>query len=181
MRWVDGMRGEGSAEAVIITGAYGSGKSSLAAEIADRLEEQGLAYAALDLDWLAWADTGTQDESAEHAMLLKNLACVLTNYLDAGVRFFVVARAFRDRSELDSLIRELPMRVRLVRLTVAPDVIEQRLGSVVTSGRHDDLRETTELVARSEVRGVEDRTVSNDRPIREAAAEVLDWLDWGRT
>ena len=73
------------------------------------------------------------------------------------------------------------MRLRLVRLTVPPDVIEKRLGSDVMSGRHDDLREVTALAAQSEVGGVEDRTVSNDRPIREAATEVLDWLDWGRS
>jgi hypothetical protein len=172
---------ERDVEAVLITGAYGSGKSSLAAEIADMLEERGLPYAAIDLDWLAWADTGRQDESAEHRLLLKNLASVMRNYLDAGVRFFVLARAFRSTSELESLIGALPMRPRLVRLTLPADVIERRLGSDVTSGRHDDLRELTALVAEAEVEGIEDRTVSNDRPISGAAAEVLEWLDWKGT
>ena len=45
------MRDEVGAEAVLITGVFGSGKSSVAAELADLLEREGLSYAALDLDW----------------------------------------------------------------------------------------------------------------------------------
>jgi len=40
---------------------YGSGKSSAAAEIAYVLEQQGAAYALLDLDYLGWASTGSAD------------------------------------------------------------------------------------------------------------------------
>ena len=47
--------------AILIIGPYGSGKSSLAGEIADVLEGQ-LPYAAIDMDWLAWFDTGDSDE-----------------------------------------------------------------------------------------------------------------------
>jgi adenylylsulfate kinase-like enzyme len=38
------------AEGVLVTGVYGSGKSSVAAEIAYLLEQQGDPYALLDLD-----------------------------------------------------------------------------------------------------------------------------------
>jgi adenylylsulfate kinase-like enzyme len=41
------------AEAVLLTGVYGSGKSSVAAEIAYLLERQGRPYALLDLDYLS--------------------------------------------------------------------------------------------------------------------------------
>jgi putative protein kinase ArgK-like GTPase of G3E family len=42
----------GAAEAVLITGVYGSGKSSAAEEIAYLLEQRGTRYALLDLDFL---------------------------------------------------------------------------------------------------------------------------------
>lgn len=58
-------------------------------------------------------------------MLLRNIAAVVANYLDEGVRYFVLARAFQGRSELDSLIGELPMPLKLVRLTVPVEVIEE--------------------------------------------------------
>jgi adenylylsulfate kinase-like enzyme len=45
---------------VLITGVYGSGKSTVAEEIAAVLEEHNAAYALLDLDFLAWFDTGAE-------------------------------------------------------------------------------------------------------------------------
>ena len=41
------------AEGVLLTGVYGSGKSSVAQEIAYLLEQQGEPFALLDLDYLA--------------------------------------------------------------------------------------------------------------------------------
>jgi adenylylsulfate kinase-like enzyme len=41
-----------SPQGVLITGVYGSGKSSVAAEIGYQLERRGELYALLDLDFL---------------------------------------------------------------------------------------------------------------------------------
>ena len=41
------------AEGVLLTGVYGSGKSSVAQEIAYLLEQQGEPFALLDLDYLS--------------------------------------------------------------------------------------------------------------------------------
>jgi adenylylsulfate kinase-like enzyme len=65
------------AEAVLLTGVYGSGKSTIAQEIACRLEQRGDRYALLDLDYLSWAATSSGDRSGEFAMMLANLAAVL--------------------------------------------------------------------------------------------------------
>ena len=98
--------------AILITGPYGSGKSSLAGEIADLVEGE-MPYAAIDLDWLAWYDA--IDGSPEHelgAVGLKNLSDVVRNYLDAGVRLFVIAAAsVEDAGELGRC-RRPPCRCR---------------------------------------------------------------------
>lgn len=164
-------------EAVLITGVYGSGKSSAAEEIAALLEERNASYALLDLDFLAWFDAG-EDGPTEHQMMLTNLAAVVGNYLSVGVRFFVLARAIRDGAELDSLRAVLPMPLKVVRLTVPLQEVEERLRSDVTSGRRDDLREAAVWIADSRGVGIEDVTISNDRPIREVAVDILDWLGW---
>ena len=111
-------------------------------------------------------------------MMMKNLAAVVGNYLAVGVRFFVLAGAIRDRTELDGLAAKLPMPLRVVRLTVPLPEIEERLRPDPTAGRRDDLREATAWVTGSIGVGIEDTTVSNDRPIREVAADILDWLGW---
>jgi adenylylsulfate kinase-like enzyme len=45
---------EHRAEGVLLTGVYGSGKSSVAKEIAYSLEQRGEPYALLDLYYLSW-------------------------------------------------------------------------------------------------------------------------------
>ena len=46
----------GEPQAVLITGLFGTGKSSVAIEMADVLEQRGLRYAVIDLDWLCVGD-----------------------------------------------------------------------------------------------------------------------------
>lgn len=83
-------------EAVLITGAFGVGKSSVVVEIAELIERNGLRYAALDLDWLAWGWPGeSDDEIAEFRLMLENLQLVVGNYLRRGNDRFVLAHAVR--------------------------------------------------------------------------------------
>lgn len=176
----DGMPGQQDrpAVAVLVTGVFGSGKSSLAMELADLLGDARAPYALLDLDFLAWFDTGGDTESTEREMMLANLDVVAANYLRIGVRHFILALAVSSTYELDSLRAVLRMPLRVVRLVVPLAQIEKRLSSDVTTGRRDDLRVAGEWIATDRGAGIEDVTVSNQGPIRQVAAEVLDWLGW---
>jgi adenylylsulfate kinase-like enzyme len=93
---------QGEPQAALITGLFGTGKSSVAVEMADALEGHALPYAVIDLDWLCWGWAGG-GEGSEHRMMLANLAPVVTNYLGAGVRYLILARSFRTPGELASL------------------------------------------------------------------------------
>ena len=53
-----------------MTGVYGVGKSTVVAQMGDLLEARGLPYAAIDLDWLAWADDGSNAPHDDDRMLL---------------------------------------------------------------------------------------------------------------
>ena len=71
--------------AILITGPYGSGKSSLAGEIAE-IVEGDLPYAAIDLDWLAWFEAADGAEVHEtSAVELRNLSDVVRNYLEVAL------------------------------------------------------------------------------------------------
>lgn len=166
------------AEGILLTGVFGAGKSSVAAEIAYLLEQRGEPYALLDLDYLSWAGTGTEDRAAEFALLLQNLAAVAANYRRAGIRLFVLAYFVRTPGEVRGVRDALGLPLRVARLTVPLPVIEARLASDVTSGRGDDLREAASSVAAAAGAGLEDVTISNDRPIGAVAREVLTYLGW---
>ena len=166
------------AEAVLITGVYGSGKSSVAEEIAYLLEQRGELYALLDLDYLSWAGTGADDRVAEFGLMLQNLTAVAANYRRAGIRVFVLAYFVRSRGEVQGVRQALGLPLRVVRLTVPLPDIERRLANDVTSGRRDDLRAAASSIAAAEGAGVEDAAISNDRPIGVVARDVMTLLGW---
>ena len=163
---------------VLITGVYGSGKSSVAAEIGYMLEQRRQPYALLDLDYLSWAGTGSSDRAEEFGLLLQNLADVVGNYRRAGIHLFVLAYFLRDGTELQALRTAAGLPLRVVRLEVSLAEIEQRLAADITSGRRDDLRQAASSIAASEGVGIEDVVITNDRPIEVVAEELMTFLGW---
>ncbi len=170
--------GLGSAGGVLITGVYGSGKSSVAAEISYLLEERRQPHALLDLDYLGWGGNNFDDHAAGFGLMLRNLTAVTSNYRDAGIGVFIVAYFVRVLDALHAVREATGISLRVVRLSVPLPDIEQRLAANVTSGRREDLREAASSIAAGEGVGVEDVTVVNDRPIGLVAQEVMTWLDW---
>jgi adenylylsulfate kinase-like enzyme len=168
--------GERNAEAVLISGVYGAGKSSVAEEIAFLLEQRGVLYALLDLDYLGWASAASGSRAAGFRLMLRILEAVAANYLRAGIRLLVLAHF--DRAELQGVREALGIPLRVVRLEVPLADIERRLASDVTSGRRDDLREAASSISASEGAGIEDVLISNDRPIQTVAQHVLTFLGW---
>jgi hypothetical protein len=166
------------AEGVLLTGVYGSGKSSVAEEIASLLEQRGEPYALLDLDYLSWAGAGTDDRAAEFGLMLQNLAAVAANYRRAGIRLFVLAYFVRSPREVQRVRDALRVPLQVVRLIVPLPDIERRLASDVTSGRRDDLREAASSIAAAEGAGVEDVAIGNDRPVSVVARDVMTLLGW---
>jgi hypothetical protein len=106
------------AEGVLLTGVYGSGKSSVAEEIAYLLEQRGEPYALLDLGYLSWAGTGDDDRAAEFGLMVQNLAAVTANFRRAGIRFFVLAYFVRSHGEVQGVRQALGLPLRVVGLTV---------------------------------------------------------------
>lgn len=169
---------DASGEAVLLTGVYGSGKSTVAAEIADLLERAGIPYALLDLDFLSWFSTGGEGHGETPALLIANLAAVAANYRRAGIHRFVLAYAVQNASELSRIRAALGWPVRVVRLSASPDVVALRLGADPTSGRQDDLRQARIWMEQARGVGLEDLTVDGDADVRDVAAQVMDWLGW---
>ena len=166
------------AEGVLITGVYGSGKSSVAAEIAYLLQQRRQPYALLDLDFLAWVGVDFDDHAAGFGLMLRNLTAVASNYRDAGVSTFVLAWFVRDQGALRGVQEALGVPLRVVRLSVPLPDIERRLAVDATTERQDDLQVAAASIAAGVGVGVEDAVVDNDRPIPVVAREVMTWLGW---
>ena len=167
-----------SAEAVLICGAYGTGKSSLAADMAEVLEAGGVPYAAIDLDWLAWANVEDGHGEGGERLMLANLAALIANFRAAGMTRFVLAGVLTGADERERLRETLGMPLRVARLTVPIEEIERRLAPDPTSGRAGDLEEARRQVATGVGVGLEDVAVDNHRPSAETASELVRWLGW---
>jgi adenylylsulfate kinase len=164
--------------AVLLTGVYGAGKSSVAAELAFLLQERGKHFALLDLDFLGWASTGRPGPQHGFRLMLANMRAVIANYAEAGVDWYVLAYFIRDGEELTELRAALGLPLRVVRLEAPLAEIERRLAADVTTERRDDLRAAAASIAAAEGTGVEDLLLTNDRPVQAVAREVLTFLGW---
>jgi hypothetical protein len=164
-------------EGVLVTGVYGTGKSSLAAQIADLLEARGVPFGAIDLDWLAWFDVGTGGDAGRD-VYLRNVRAVVGNEVDAGARRIVLAGAVRDAAEVEDLEAATGMPLRVVRLEVELAEIERRLRDDPTTGRAEDAREAARWLRDGIGSDVGHLVVGNDGDIVELAHRVLDWLGW---
>lgn len=159
---------------MLLTGVYGSGKSSVAAEIGYLLERRNELYALLDLDYFGWVG----DHDTGRATMLRNLAAVMPHYRELGVTSYVLAYFVPDHGTLDGIRRALGLPLRVVRLSASLEEIGRRLAGDVTSGRQDDLRDAAESIASAEGVGVEDLVIGTDQPVQAIAAEVMTWLGW---
>ena len=173
------MSDRSDARAVLMTGIYGTGKSSVVEEIAVVLEERGVRYGAVDLDWLGWFDAGVPgDHDAGWPVKLKNVDAVAGNYYDTGVRRFALAGSIGTVDHLDDMRQALAMPMMVVRLTLPIEEIERRLSPSVTAARDDDLAVARRWFAEGWGEGIGDLVIENDRPIRDVALEVLAALGW---
>jgi energy-coupling factor transporter ATP-binding protein EcfA2 len=176
------MADRGAARAVLITGGYGSGKTTIVEELAQIFEERRERYAAIDLDWLAWFDPGVGvDDDDPHAAaiptMLKNVDCVVANYYATGVRTFALAGAMRSSADVESLQRALAMPLITVRLETTLDEVERRLTPAASAGRGTDL-EMARTWAAGGVGAPGDLSIANDGPVRDVAIQVVAAIGW---
>ncbi len=182
-----GARGQGArlaipadARAVLLSGVYGTGKSTTAVELVDRLDAAGVPAAAIDLDWLNWFGAPIDwDEHEDPRIGNANLAAVRANYVEVGVRSFVLAGTVRSEAQLAGIRAALGMPLVVVRLEVPLAVIRARLAGDPNASRADDLEVATQDLAGGAAEAMPaDWVVDADRPPAEVTDEVLRLLGW---
>jgi hypothetical protein len=161
-------------EAALITGVYGTGKTSVLEEIAAMLDPYDVPYAAIDLDWLIWANVEGGHGLAARTVLERNLAAVVSNYRDAGLTKFLLAGYLESAEAAAGIERAVGAPMKVVRLVAPIEVIERRVGG----GREEELDVARAALATSDLDGFGDIVVDSDRPIADLAGEILEWLGW---
>jgi adenylylsulfate kinase len=169
---------------LFLTGTVGSGKTTIAIEIGEILEENGQPVTIVDLDWLAWVHP-SPGLALLDALIVRNLAAIWPNLIAAGATSLVLVRATPDAALPDAVCAALPdADVTVVRLTAPAGLIEERLRQRDSGPELEQhLDEHIAMTAAMDDSGVGDLFVTNDRPVRQVAVEVLrlsGWLDPAR-
>jgi hypothetical protein len=167
-----------SDEGVLITGVYGAGKSTVAAEICYLLEQRRQPYALLDLDFIGWGVRSFDGETAGSPFLLRNLAAIVSNYREGGISVFVLAYFVDSQEQLRGIQDAVGVPLRVVRLSTALPDIEQRLAADVTTERRLELQEAARQIASGDGIGLEDLVLANDGPVPVVARQIMTWLGW---
>jgi adenylylsulfate kinase-like enzyme len=167
------------ADAVVIRGPTGIGKTSTAWILHTLLRDARVPHAALDIDWLtgSWPEHGEWNMETRH----RHVAMIAESYRQhLDVRYFVVSGIVRSAEEVERLRVCLGAReLAVCRLHAPLSVVEARLRRRQPPEAIDwFLGQAATLDAQLPADGLDDFVVDADQPIGRVAEEIADLLGW---
>ena len=168
---------EGKTEAVLVTGVYGAGKSTVIADMGKVLSDHGQRYGLIDVDWLGWFDVAIDDD-AWRQIVLSNVGHLCDVYVREGARCLALAWWVRSPAEVEQLRQAIGMPLRVVQLDVSDHVVRERLGAAPTEERRGDDLQTALQALTEDGAGFADLVLPGDRPVRDTSLEICRWMGW---
>jgi len=170
-----------AAPVLLFTGPTGVGKTTVAAESSRLLEEAGIPHAVVDLAVIAGCWPRPADDPWNERLLHRNLACMWSNFRQAGATRLIVCRVLEDRSLLRHITDAVPgAQITVIRLTATLGELHARIRTR-EAGRDPQwyLDTAAYLASKLEGAAVEDHVVSNENgPAAAAAEEALRLAGW---
>ncbi len=167
--------------ALVVTGAVGAGKSSVAAELYEMVNDAGGRCALVDMDWLREARPRPAADPFHMALGFRNLLSVWANYRAAGADRVIVVDVVETPEQRAEYLRAIPgADLQIVRLTASVATLQRRL---VGRERGESLRwhqaRAAELTALMEARGIGDHVIDTEgQTIDQVAAVILERIGW---
>lgn len=166
---------------LIITGPPGVGKTAVASEISELLEQGQIPHAQIDIDTIRWGYFPLSHDRFQIELAMKNLASLWENFQRAGANRLVISDVIEDRNELERYYLAIPgAEILVVRLYASLSTLEQRLqGREMGSGLEWHLQRTAELAEQMDQSRVEDILVNTEgKSVMVVAREVLQRSGW---
>ncbi|HLV97835.1 MAG TPA: AAA family ATPase [Ktedonobacterales bacterium] len=166
---------------LLITGPSGVGKTTVASEVSELLDQAGIAHALVDIDSLRWCYPRPAHDRFRVQLAMKNLAAVWVNFQEAGATSLVVADVVESRDELERYQAAVPGAViTVVRLQASTAALTERLGRrEVGSALERHTRRAAELADLMTWNQVEDVLIDTEgKSVNTIAREALLRANW---
>jgi len=157
----------------------GVGKSSTGQHAAGLLRTAAVPHALVDLAWIADSWPRPPDDPWNEEVAHRNLACVWSNFRDAGAGRLILCRVLETRSQLSRIADAVPgAEIVVVALRAPLAVVHARIRSREAHPQWF-LDAATRLVPRMDQSLVADYTIETEhQPVADTAAEVLRVIGW---
>ena len=161
-------------DVLIITGPCGVGKSSVAFECMELLEEAGVAAAMVDAE-LAYFHPKPAGDSFGYGVAEAGLRALWQVYAAQGIERLLLGRVVENEEQRALVERAVPdAQIQIFRLVATPETIGQRLAKrEIGSGLEWHLRRSAEIA-----RATLGEPVDAERSVAETAGEVLRRAGW---
>ncbi|MDI3403813.1 ATP-binding protein [Streptomyces cavernicola] len=172
------------AEALLIGGRAGVGKTSVGWEVSALLRAAVVTHCVIEGDYLGQAHPAPQDDPRRRRLTERNLTAVWSNYAELGHRRLIYTHTVSVLADTaDMFRRAMGADVRIVRvlLTASDATTHARLaareqGSELESELRGSLRKARLLDEQAPRDTV--RVATDGRTIGDIAADVLDAVGW---
>jgi predicted kinase len=166
---------------VVLSGAPGAGKSSLAEEMFDQLQELDIRHAVIDVDALCLSYPFRAGDPYNSVTAIENVASVWANFSRQGIDRLVLVRVVESRADVERLLAAVPGgHATVCHLAASPSTVEERIRrreagssteSLVARGR--------QLAAMAPDADFVDIVLETDgKALDELATELLAKLGW---
>jgi adenylylsulfate kinase len=168
-----------SADAVVIRGPTGIGKTSSAWFLHRLLRDAQVPHAALDIDWLtaSWPEQGEWNIVTRH----RHAALIADSYRrEIGVRYFVVSGIVGSAEAVEQLRQALgATKLAVCRLHAPLHVVEARLRGREPAAKVGwFLERAAVLHAQLPSDGLDDFVIDASQSVEAVAREVAEHLGW---
>jgi gluconate kinase len=166
---------------LLITGPVGVGKTTIASEVSERLDQLGIPHALVDVDSLRWCYPRPPADRFRIQLAMRNLSLIWPNFVATGARRLVLVDVVESTADLHRIVAAVPgADIRLVRLRARLETLQARVQQREQGlGRDRMLRRALELATQMDGHPIEDVLVETDnRPISDIVEEILEWSGW---